>query len=157
MLNDIFIVFSSKRHVTPWIWCWTSKWNLSNIYTSAHYTWEPLTTLHEFVPVLGRPLNTSSGSWHFHGHCSRTCMRDSRSSSSARTRREQEIHRNSIWLGAQSHMTSQYIWQPPTILHDSVSVLGRPLKFFLGCYWHGHGSRLFLWERHSHGPYWRVI
>ena len=112
MLNDIVFCFT-KRHVTPWIWCWTSKWNLSNIYTSAHYTWEPLTTLYDFVPVLGRPLNTSSGSCHFPGHCSHTCMRDSRSSSSARTRREQEIHRNSIWLGAQSHMTSQYIWQPP--------------------------------------------
>lgn len=37
-------------------------------------------------------------------------------------------------------MTSQYIWQPLTILHDFVCVLGRPLKFFLGCFFDGHCS-----------------
>ena len=65
--------------------------------------------------------------------------------SSARTRREQEIHRNSIWLGAQSHMTSQYIWQPPTILHDSVSVLiGTASEVFSGL--------LLTWTRLSAFP-----
>ena len=41
-----------------------------------------------------------------------------------------EIHWNSIWLTAQSHMTSHYTWGPVTTLHDVGGVLGRPLDTF---------------------------
>ena len=42
-----------------------------------------------------------------------------------------EIHWNSIWLRAQSHMTSHYTWGSVTTLHDFGGVLGRPLDTFL--------------------------
>ena len=38
-----------------------------------------------------------------------------------------DIHRNSIWLRARSHMTSHYTWGFVTTLHDFGGVLGRPL------------------------------
>ena len=41
-----------------------------------------------------------------------------------------EIHWNSIWLRAQSHMTSHYTWGSVTTLHDFGGVLGRPLDTF---------------------------
>jgi hypothetical protein len=37
---------------------------------------------------------------------------------------------NSIWLRAQSHMTSHYIWESVTTLHDFGGVLGWPLDTF---------------------------
>ena len=42
-----------------------------------------------------------------------------------------EIHWNSIWLRAQSHMTSHYTWGSVTTLHDFGGVLGRPLDTFI--------------------------
>ena len=42
-----------------------------------------------------------------------------------------DIHWNSIWLRAQSHMTSHYTWQSVTRLHDFGGVLGRPLDTFV--------------------------
>ena len=41
-----------------------------------------------------------------------------------------DIHRNSIWLRARSHMTSHYTWESMTTLHDFGSVLGQPLDTF---------------------------
>ena len=41
-----------------------------------------------------------------------------------------EIHWNSIWLRAQSHMDSHYIWWSMTTLHDFGGVLGWPLDTF---------------------------
>jgi hypothetical protein len=41
-----------------------------------------------------------------------------------------EIHWNSIWLRARSHMTSHYAWGFMTTLHDFGGVLGRPLDTF---------------------------
>ena len=41
-----------------------------------------------------------------------------------------EIHWNSIWLRARSHMTSHYTWGSVTTLHDFGGVLGRPLDTF---------------------------
>ena len=41
-----------------------------------------------------------------------------------------EIHWNSIWLRARSHMTSHYTWGFVTTLHDFGGVLGRPLDTF---------------------------
>jgi hypothetical protein len=41
-----------------------------------------------------------------------------------------EIHWNSIWLRAQSHMSSHYTWWSVTTLHDFEGVLGRPLVTF---------------------------
>ena len=41
-----------------------------------------------------------------------------------------EIHWNSIWLRARSHMTSHYTWGSVTTLHDFGGVLGRPLGNF---------------------------
>ena len=41
-----------------------------------------------------------------------------------------EIHWDSIWLRAQSHMTSHYTWRFVTTLHDFGGVLGRPLDTF---------------------------
>ena len=41
-----------------------------------------------------------------------------------------EIHWNSIWLRARSHMTSHYTWGSMTTLHDFGGVLGRPLDTF---------------------------
>jgi hypothetical protein len=38
-----------------------------------------------------------------------------------------EIHENSIWVRARSHMTSHYTWGSVTILHDFGGELGRPL------------------------------
>ena len=42
-----------------------------------------------------------------------------------------EIHWNSIWLRARSHMTSHYTWGSVTTLHDFGGMLGRPLDTFL--------------------------
>ena len=41
-----------------------------------------------------------------------------------------EIHWNSIWLRARSHMTSHYTWGSVTTLHDFGGVLGQPLDTF---------------------------
>ena len=41
-----------------------------------------------------------------------------------------EIHRNSIWLRAQSHMISLYTCKSMTALHDFGGVLGRPSDTF---------------------------
>ena len=41
-----------------------------------------------------------------------------------------EIHWNSIWLRARSHMTSHYTWGSVTTLHDFGGVVGRPLDTF---------------------------
>jgi hypothetical protein len=38
-----------------------------------------------------------------------------------------DVHWNSIWLRARSHMTSHYTWESVTTLHDLGGVLGRPL------------------------------
>ena len=38
-----------------------------------------------------------------------------------------EVHWNSIWLRARSHMASHYTWRPVTALHGFGGVLGRPL------------------------------
>ena len=67
-----------------------------------------------------------------------------------------EVHWNSIWLRARSHMTSHYTWGPVPTLHDLGGVLGQPLDTFfwaLNCspkqlhvphvsWSHGHGSWL---------------
>ena len=54
-----------------------------------------------------------------------------------------EIHWNSIWLKAQSHMTSRYTWGPATTLYDLKGVLGRPLHTSFGLsQFHFHGSWL---------------
>ena len=42
-----------------------------------------------------------------------------------------EIHWNSIWSRARSHMTSHYNWGAVTTLHHSKKVLERPLNTFL--------------------------
>ena len=41
-----------------------------------------------------------------------------------------KIHWNSIWLRAQSHMTSHYTWGSVTTLHDFGGDLRRPLNTF---------------------------
>jgi hypothetical protein len=41
-----------------------------------------------------------------------------------------EIHWNSIWVRAQSHMASQYTWGSVTTLHDFGGVIGQPLDTF---------------------------
>ena len=41
-----------------------------------------------------------------------------------------DIHWNSIWLRAQSHMTSHYTWGSLITLHDFGGVLGWPLDTF---------------------------
>jgi len=41
-----------------------------------------------------------------------------------------EIHQNSIWLRARSHMASHYTWGSVTALHDFGDVLGWPLDNF---------------------------
>jgi hypothetical protein len=41
-----------------------------------------------------------------------------------------EIHWNSIWLKARSHMASHYTWGSVTVLHDLGGVLGQPLDTF---------------------------
>ena len=59
-----------------------------------------------------------------------------------------EIHWNSIWLRAQSHMISHYTWGSVTTLHDLGGMLVRPLDTFfwaltsswsqhLACVWSG--------------------
>ena len=54
-----------------------------------------------------------------------------------------EIHWNSIWLRALSHMTSHYTWGHVTTLHDLGSVLGQLLDTYFGLsQLHGHGSWL---------------
>jgi hypothetical protein len=54
-----------------------------------------------------------------------------------------EIHWNSIWLKARSHMTSYYNWGSMTTLHDFGGVLGQPWTFSFGLSQiHGHGSWL---------------
>ena len=62
-----------------------------------------------------------------------------------------EIHWNSIWSRARSHMTSHYTWGSVTTLHDFGGVLGRPLDTFfwaLTISW----SRLLahVWIGHNH-------
>ena len=42
-----------------------------------------------------------------------------------------EIHWNSIWLRAPSHMTSHYTWRFVTTLHDFGGVMRRPLDTFV--------------------------
>ena len=51
-----------------------------------------------------------------------------------------EIHQNSLWLRARSHMASQYTWGSMTTLHDVGGVLGRPLDTF---FW----ARTISWSR----------
>ena len=46
-----------------------------------------------------------------------------------------EIHWNSIWLRAWSHMASHYTWGSVTTVHDFGGVLGRPLDTFI---WGSH-------------------
>jgi hypothetical protein len=55
-----------------------------------------------------------------------------------------EIHRNSIWLRARSHMASHNTWGTVTTWHDSGGDLGRALDHFLFglSQLHGHGSWL---------------
>ena len=77
-----------------------------------------------------------------------------------------EIHWNSIWLRARSHMTSHYTWGFVTTLHDFGGVLDGlwTLSFRLSQF-HGHGSWLvcevalsvFLhcWELNS-TPHWSL-
>jgi hypothetical protein len=59
-----------------------------------------------------------------------------------------EIHQNSVWLRARSHVTSHYIWGSMTTLHGFGGVLGQPLDTFfwvltiswsrlLACGWSG--------------------
>ena len=65
-----------------------------------------------------------------------------------------EIHWNSIWLRAWSHMTSHYTWGSMTTLHDFGDVLGRPLDTFI---W----ALTMSWSRLSvrvwSGPYYDTI
>ena len=51
-----------------------------------------------------------------------------------------KIHQSSIWLRAQSHMTSHYTWWFVTTLHDFRGVLGRPSDTF---FW----ALTILWSR----------
>ena len=54
-----------------------------------------------------------------------------------------EIHWNSIWLRAQSHMTLNCTWGPMSTPHDFGSVLGQPLNTSYGLpQFHGYNSRL---------------
>jgi hypothetical protein len=54
-----------------------------------------------------------------------------------------EVHCNSIWLRARSHMTLLYTWGSVTTLHDFGGEVGRPLETFFGLsQFHGHGSWL---------------
>ena len=60
-----------------------------------------------------------------------------------------EIHWNSIWLRARSHVTSHYTWGPATTLHDFGGVLGRPLDT---CFWALTVSRSQLLAHVWSGP-----
>jgi hypothetical protein len=51
-----------------------------------------------------------------------------------------EIHWNSLWLRARSHMSSHYTWGYVTTLHDFGGVFGQPLDIF---YW----ALTILWSR----------
>jgi hypothetical protein len=56
-----------------------------------------------------------------------------------------EIHQNSIWFRARSHMTSHYTWGSVTTLHD------------FGVCWDGLWTHSFgLSQFHGHGP-WLVV
>jgi hypothetical protein len=57
-----------------------------------------------------------------------------------------EIHWNSIWLRARSHMTSHYTWGSVTTLQDFGGVLGRPLDtifWALTISWSRFGARVW--------------
>ena len=59
-----------------------------------------------------------------------------------------EIHWNSIWLRARSHMTSHYTWGSVTTLHDFGGVLGWPLDTFfwaLTISWSWLLARVWRW------------
>ena len=69
-----------------------------------------------------------------------------------------EIHRNSIWLRARSHMTSHYNWGSMTTLHDSGGVLGQPLDTLFGLsQFHRHGSWLVSEVALRNRHYWIFI
>jgi hypothetical protein len=64
-----------------------------------------------------------------------------------------DLHWNSIWLRAWSHMTSHYTWRSMTTLHDFGGVSGRPLDTFfwaltiswswlVPCVWSGPNTQL---------------
>ena len=62
--NRWFILF---YHVWGPVWIeihWNSIWLRTRSRMTSHYTWEFVTTLHDFGGVLGRPLDTS-GSHNF--------------------------------------------------------------------------------------------
>ena len=61
-----------------------------------------------------------------------------------------EIHWNSIWLKARSHMASHYTWGSVTTLHDVGGVLGRHLDTF---FWALTISWSRLLTRVWSGPY----
>jgi hypothetical protein len=70
------------------------------------------------------------------------------------------IHWISIWLRAQSHMTSHYTWGHVTTLYDFGGVLGWPLDISFGLSWlHGNDSWLMcevtLRAGLHHGP-WKM-
>ena len=60
-----------------------------------------------------------------------------------------DIHWNSIWLRARSHMTSHYTWGSVTTLHEFGGVVGRPLDTF---FWALTISRSWLLARVWRGP-----
>jgi hypothetical protein len=79
-----------------------------------------------------------------------------------------EIHWNSIWLSARSHMASYYTWGSVTTLHDFGGELGRPLDTFfwaltilwsqlLARVWSGpnlkvDGSSMGIFSNHTNYP-----
>ena len=73
-----------------------------------------------------------------------------------------EIHRNSIWLRAWSHMTSHYAWGSVTSLHRFGGFLGQPLDTLKTSHQMGHGiwwtllKQLVLLHRHLHFNWWMV-
>jgi hypothetical protein len=65
-----------------------------------------------------------------------------------------EIHWNSIWSRAWSHMVSHYTWGSVTTLNDFGGVLGQPLDTFL---WALTISWSWLLGRVWSGPYCKVV
>ena len=54
-----------------------------------------------------------------------------------------ENHWTSIWLRAQSHMTSHYTWRSVTTLYEFGGVVGQRSNIFFGLsHFHGYGSWL---------------
>ena len=47
---------------------WNSIWLRARPHMNSHYTWEHVTTLHDFGSVVGQPLDTSFKLSQFHGH-----------------------------------------------------------------------------------------